>query len=59
MRDLNSQIDEIKRVIRKTEDIVGTTDDEEVVRITLEIQEMLDNIILDLNEINKEEQLNG
>jgi hypothetical protein len=59
MRDLNSQIDEIKRVIRKTEDIVGTTDDEEVVRITLDIQEMLDNIILDLNEINKEEQLNG
>ena len=59
MRDLNSQIDEIKRVIRKTEDIVGTTDDEEVVRITLDIQEMLDNIILDLSEINKEEQLNG
>lgn len=59
MRDLNSQIDEIKRVIRRTEDIVGTTDDEEVVRITLDIQEMLDNIILDLSEINKEEQLNG
>ena len=59
MRDLNSQIDEIKRIIRKTEDIIGTTDDEEVVRITLDIQEMLDNIILDLNEINKEEQLNG
>lgn len=59
MIDLKSQIDEIKRVIRRTEDIVGTTDDEEVVRITLEIQEMLDNIILDLNEINKEEQLNG
>ena len=59
MRDLNSQIDEIKRVIRKTEDIIGTTDDEEVVRITLDIQEMLDNIILDLSEINKEEQLNG
>ena len=59
MRDLNSQIDEIKRVIRRTEDIIGTTDDEEVVRITLEIQEMLDNIVLDLNEISKEEQLNG
>lgn len=59
MRDLNSQIDEIKRVIRRTEDIIGTTDDEEVVRITLDIQEMLDNIILDLSEINKEEQLNG
>ena len=55
MRNLKSQIDEIKRVIRRTEDIIGTTDDEEVVRITLDIQEMLDNIVLDLNEINKEE----